>query len=685
LFLFLAGIEPLFADVRLPAIISDHMVLQKSDRGSVWGWADPGEKVRATFAGQTAETTAGHDGAWRVTLNLTTVSPAAGSQKLTIEGKNKIEIADVLVGEVWVASGQSNMEFPLREAIGADDELAHHTTPQLREFRVPKMENAAPQDDCRWNRPWGAKWVVSDPQQSAGFSAIAYYFGRQLVDHLHSPVGIINASYAGTPIEACISQEALDKDAELKEGSAKGRSDFVAFPSCQATYIQAITAWIEATGRRDPRTSDPAPFLADDAAPGWQPVNVPGRISGGSLPEAGVFWLRRDIAIQPDMANKPQNVEIGDLRAFESVYWNGKKIGEMDYRHYPGDGFHHHYALSADAVKQGTNRVAIRIYSPLGTPEILGNADIIKVAGQSLVGRWSARAEASFPPLPPDAPPRPEPLIQRSAPQYVASYLFNAMIHPILPYTMRGVIWYQGENNVGRAYQYRRAFPMMIQDWRAQWGEGDFPFNFCQLAALRPKSASPEESNWAELREAQSQALALPHTGEAILIDAGESDNIHPRDKRTPGERLAAIALANTYCKSVPFSGPVYQSMTTNGSTVQLGFLHAEGGLVAKPLPDTYLVSSKVVPFKTGPLVRNSPGSELEGFAICGADHKWVWAEAAIEGATVKVWSPQVPRPIAVRYAWDFNPTCNLYNGSGFPSSPFRTDDFPDSTLNAKY
>ena len=279
------------------------------------------------------------------------------------------------------------------------------------------------------------------------------------------------------------------------------------------------------------------------------------------------------------------------------------------------------------------------------------------------------------------------------------------MIHPLIPYAIKGVIWYQGESNIGRAYQYRKAFPLLINDWRTLWGQGDFPFLFCQLANMNGKQTEPSEANWAELREAQLMTLAIPNTGQAVLIDVGDSGNVHPRNKADVGARLAAIALAQSYGKSVPFSGPVYQAMKIDGGKIRLAFTKTDGGLVAKPLPATYSVDSalgennksdptdrehladspKRMYGQTAPLVRNSPGSQLEGFALCGADRKWVWADAKIEGAQVVVSSAKVPAPVAVRYGWSNNPTCNLYNGADFPASPFRTDDFPITSQAARY
>jgi sialate O-acetylesterase len=257
------------------------------------------------------------------------------------------------------------------------------------------------------------------------------------------------------------------------------------------------------------------------------------------------------------------------------------------------------------------------------------------------------------------------------------------MIAPLTPYTIKGAIWYQGESNADRAFQYGTSFPLMIQDWRTHWGEGNFPFYFCQLANFMPHKPAPNESTWAEVRDAQAKTLSLPNTGMAVLIDCGDEANIHPHDKQTPGERLAAVALANTYGKRVPFAGPTYASMAVEGDSIRVSFTHADGGLVAKPLPAEYAPTSEKPDTKV-PLVRNVPNSQLEGFAICGEDHVWKWANATIDKETVVVRADGVAKPVAVRYAWADNPICNLYNGAGFPASPFRTDNFPEITRNGK-
>ena len=276
----------------------------------------------------------------------------------------------------------------------------------------------------------------------------------------------------------------------------------------------------------------------------------------------------------------------------------------------------------------------------------------------------------------------PQPPLSRQSQVCISGSLYGGMIAPIVPYAIRGAIWYQGESNVGRAWQYRTSFPLMIGDWRARWKQGDFPFYFCQLPNIDVKNPQPGEAQWAELREAQSMALKLPHTGQAVLIDLGEADDIHPHNKQDVGERLAILALAQDYGQKIAYSGPVDQSIKIESGKARLSFAHVEGGLVARPVPELFVRS--LLRFETAPTVRNSPQSELEGFAICGEDRKWVWADAKIEGESVVVWSKQVPAPVAVRYGWASNPTCNLYNKAGCPASPFRTDDFPVSTQNTK-
>jgi len=499
------------ADVQLPSIISDHMVLKKGPAIPIWGKAEPGEAVKVTLGDASAKATADASGKWIASLDLS--ESKAGPFTLNIAGKNQIAVNDVLVGEVWLASGQSNMAMMLDATIDAEKEIANSANQQIRQFRVERTEAAEPADNCK-----GA-WTVAGPETAPKFSAVAYFFAKRLNKELGRPVGIINSSVGGTPCEAWTSPQAIDTVPHLKQA--------------RETALNAL--------------KNPEP-----------PV----------------------------------------------------------------------------AAKKGARRKPGRSHS--------------------------------------------EP-----------SCLFNGMINPVIPYALSGAIWYQGEANAPRAWQYRTAFPLMITDWRTQWKQGDFPFYFCQLANF-DKNKLPDlaDSPWAELREAQSMALKLPNTGQSVLIDVGEKGDIHPRNKQTPGDRLAIIALANKYGRKIPFSGPVFQSKKIEGDKIRLKFSHTDGGLVAKPLPDT--INVKSMDKKTGkgitePLVRKSPNSELEGFAIRGEDKTWVWADAKIDGDSVVVWSDKVPKPLDVRYAWADYPVCNLYNKADLPACPFRTDEDPAVTRDVLY
>jgi len=656
------------AAVKLPAIISDHMVLQKAGKVPIWGKADPGEEVTVTIDGKTAKAVAGPDSRWMASLNLENSAP--GPFVMTVEGKNKLSISDVVVGEVWIASGQSNMVFLLRATTGGKDEAAQSANPLLRFFLVSKTASPEPQGDTE------GRWLAAAPETSGEFCATGYYFGKNLQRELQVPVGVVQSSWGGTPVEAWISPKAIDSVPALKTARERLWAADREYPQLKKTFVEGMTKWTKDNNREDRRPSDVSTFAGMDVSPeGWVPVKIPGPVAGGGLPQAGTVWLRKDITVR----NTGENVQLNlPIDGYDSVYWNGSLIKQTTFQNFSGSRAVRKYDIPPDKLKEGRNVLAIRLYEPVGPAEFTAPP----LAGLTpLSGEWSAKPEYAFPPLEAEKS-APKPPADPVSPNHVASYLFNGMIAPILPYAMSGVVWYQGETNADRAWQYRTAFPLLISDWRKQW-QREFPFYFCQLANFKPKKPVPEESSWAELREAQSQALKLPNTGEAVLIDIGEAADIHPKNKKDVGDRLAKIALANHYGRKIPFSGPVYQSMKIEGGKIRLTFAPGAGGLVAKPLPATYDV--KTIAGKTAPLVRNSPASELEGFSIRGADRKWVWANAKIDGNSVVVWSDEVANPVAVRYAWADNPTCNLYNEAGLPAAPFRTDDDPAVTKDAVY
>ncbi len=658
----------------LPSIISNHMVLERTENVPIWGKADPGEEVTVTLDGQSASAKADVEGKWKVFLDLKDSAP--GPFEMTVAGKTKRTISDVVVGEVWLAGGQSNMEWTLNSTLGAAEEMAGSTNPLLRQFKVQKAASPEPSGDCT------GSWVTASPQTSGGFTAVGYYFGKTLQKELGVPIGLISDNYGGTHCEAWTSREALDSNPELKASRESLQKKFEEYPERKKAFVEKFGDWIRENGREDVPTADPSVYAGMEVSTeGWVPVKIPGPVAASGLPGEGVVWLRRDVEV-PEKGMDYLTLFL-PIDGFDSVYWNGKLLKQTTYQDFVGRGHmrcYGPYTIPGSAVLQGRNVLAIRLYEPAGPAVFTGSprADM-----KSLDGEWMARAEHTFPPI--DAAKlaaAPQPPMNPPESQNIPGFLFNGMLHPILPYAISGVVWYQGESNAGRAWQYRTAFPLLIADWRRQWGRGDFPFYFCQLANYQSKKPEPGESTWAELRDAQLQTLHVPGTGQAVLIDLGEAGFIHPRNKKDVGERLAKIALARDYGKTIPFSGPGYESLKIEGGKMILKFSHTDGGLVAKPLPDTHVVRSDTK--TSAPLIRNSPASPLEGFAICGEDRKWVWADAKIDGDTVVVWSDKVPVPVAVRYAWADNPTCNLYNGAGLPASPFRTDDFPPITLNGR-
>jgi sialate O-acetylesterase len=671
-FLFLLGASaPGDAAVRLPAIFSEHMVLMQSAAVPIWGKADPGEQVTVGMNGKSAQATAGADGRWKLTLDLK--DSGAGPFEMTVAGKNKIVIPDVVVGQVWLLIGQSNPQRLLKESANAPAEIARSANPLLRTFRVQQRASDAPQDDAR-----GA-WTVAGPATAADFSAIGYYFGKKLTGELKTPVGVINGTWGGTFIEAWTSDEALKKDPQLWAGEQARRKEMQDYQPLRAAYVKAGGDWLKAGGREDRPCPDPAAYAGPNVSTAdWTPVNLPGKVAGPNLPACGAIWIRKEIEVPAAVQGLLIKAGLGQMTAFEQTYWNGEKIFEMPYLRLPGAGYTHYFAIPQDKVVPGKAAIAIRLYAPVLSPALASDPARFAIGPIPLAGRWLAKAEYSLPALAPEvAATAPNP--PRQPPAMKASGIFNGVVHPLIPYGLAGILWYQGESNTGIAYAYRAVFPLFIQDLREKWDQPNLPFYFCQLANSLPKRSTPSESAWAELRESQSLALKLPNTAQAVLIDLGESADVHFRNKLDVGNRLARIALALRYGRQdIVYSGPVYDSMAIEGSKIRLKFTHAEGGLVARPAPKTYDVMTLLN--MTAPLVRNSPGSQLEGFAICGADRHWVWANAKIDGDTVLVWAGRVPAPVAVRYAWADNPTCNLYNGGGLPASPFRTDDFPVPT-----
>jgi sialate O-acetylesterase len=558
LFLILVAPRPAVADVRLPGIFGSHMVLERDTKLPVWGWANAGEAVTVKLGEHTVRTTADADGKWRVALDP--VKLAAAPLTLTVTGHNRLTFEDVLVGDVWICSGQSNMEFSFRwGAHNAAAEILKADEPQLRLFTVAKRISLEPVTEVH------GEWKVCSPATMADFSSVGYFFGRELSHSLNRPIGLISAPWSGVPAQAFISLSALQKNPPFAHYISHYHYIADTFPKAQAAYPATLA----------------------------------------------VFWA-------------------------QTKQWNES------------------VAPTYDAKLKEWQKAA----------------DQAKASGKPA------------PPKPEPSTPKPRypngPYVEPATP----TVLYNGMIAPLIPYALKGVIWYQGESNGGpiaygngmifadesNAYkggEYQTLFPRLIADWRERWHQGDFPFLYVQLANYTKGQIKPSEGGWAYLREAQLKTLALANTGIAVTIDIGDAKDIHPKDKLDVGLRLALAAKHVAYRQDLVYSGPIYDAMKIETNTIRLTFKHTGGGLQIRVPPWTPTGTQQPAP------------TELTGFAIAGADRNWVWAKAQIDGNTVVVSSDQVPLPVAVRYGWASNPSCDLYNKEGLPASPFRTDDWP--------
>ena len=626
-------------DVTLPALFTDHMVLQRDTPIAVWGWAVPNGTVTVSIDGQQAEARAGADSTWRLTLPP---MPAGGPHTLTVAGAETLTLNDVLVGEVWVASGQSNMEWPLQASNDAEAEIQAANFPNIRLFKVARTTAYTPQQ-----RVEAEGWHAVTPETIPEFSAVAYFFGRKLHQDLNVPIGLVETAWGGTPAEAWTSGPALmalpdfaDQVASLSADAVDGEA--ATFEEQQAAWLQRLKNEDQGYEQGHPRWAD-----ADYDASAWPTMDVPQPWEGAGLPGYdGVVWFRKSFGLPPPWNGEDLTLNLAMIDDSDTTWVNGVQVGSTGQYN-----THRAYTVPADVLKPGLNTIAVRVLDTGGGGGIWGEAEDLNltrgIETQSLAGAWAYQPGIAAG----DDQPRPPRRLQNQP-----TTLYNAMLAPLIPYTIRGAIWYQGESNAGRAYQYRALFAAMIQDWRAQWGLGDFPFYFVQLANFMEPQQNPSEAQtWPELREAQTMALRLPQTAQAVIIDIGEANDIHPRNKQDVGARLALAALNQTYGQDVVYSGPAYREMTKEGNTLRLHFDHAGGGLVARD-------------------------GELKGFAIAGADSQFVWAEAKIDGEAIVVSSPAVPEPVAARYAWANNPVISLFNQEGLPASPFRTDDWPGVT-----
>ncbi len=634
------------ADVRLPALLGDHAVLQQQSRVRLWGWAEPNEAVtvRASWPGDAVQVTTDAEGHWEAYV----ATPAAGGPfEIAITGQNTLTLKDILVGEVWVCSGQSNMEMPLARAYGwggvenHEQETAAADFPNIRLFRVNWSATWAPKPECY------GKWEACTPESAALFSAAGYYFARDVQKELGVPIGLIQATMGGTRIEAWISREMLETLGVCGEELARSYLDKT--PENVARYEAAEaereTRRYELDAHDDGLAAGYARPEFDDGDFGT--LEVPGRWENrADLRELdGVVWLRRQIEIPESWRGRDLVLSLGPVADCDITYFNGRKLGSIGY----GTPLYwlapREYFIPGGFVRAEHNVLAVRVFDDGGDGGLVGKPEQLWIAPAdarqehlALTGVWRYKVSAVL-------PPNPVKLLHENSP----TVLFNGMIAPLMRYTIRGVLWYQGEANHTAGRAYARLFPAMIQDWRRRGGLSELPFYYVQIAPYgygEPESAP-------ELCEAQLQSLAVPGTGMVVTTDIGDPNDIHPANKRAVGERLARWALARTYGRELEASGPLYRRQDIETGRIRLHFDHVGAGLVAKD-------------------------GKLGEFTIAGADGKFVPAEAVIDGATVVVSSQDVPKPAAVRYGWSNTPRATLFNQNGLPASPFRTDT-PDA------
>ncbi len=645
------SVEPA-KNISVPPLFTDNMVLQQKQKIVVWGTAEPGGEVTVELNGKTAKSVAAKDGKWKTILPS---MKAGGPYKLKINGKDTITINNVMLGEVWICSGQSNMEMPLdgkwSKVNNFRQEVANANYPDIRLLMVKKEMANRPEDNFT-----SKGWEICSPASVGKFSAVGYFFGRDLYKKIKIPIGLIETSWGGTVVEAWTSAKALKKITEFTDTVKAIEADMQTEEERIAKLKQLQNVWPDKLGEIIVKSGswEHGFQKPDYDITKWKTMKLPTIWErAGEDNVDGIVWFARDVNIPASWAGKDLTLSLGRINDFDFTWFNGVKVGRgvdvADLRH---------YKIPGKLVKAGKNRITTEVLDIGGNGGLYGPAEEMKLSdGKTsidLTGKWKYKIEPNNINVR-KLPNKPDQNSGVNRP----TVLYNAMIHPLLNYRIRGAIWYQGESNAERAYQYRYLFKTMINDWRNDWNEGDFPFYFVQLANFKQVKALPADDSWAELREAQSMALELHNTGMAVTIDIGDSIDIHPHNKQDVGKRLALIALNKTYGFDIPYSGPIYKSMKIEGDKIRIKFDHADSGLMAK-------------------------GGDLKGFAIAGEDKKFVWANAKTEGNDVVVWSSKIKKPVAVRYAWAANPVCNLYNGAGLPASPFRTDDWDGITKRKK-
>lgn len=614
------------AKVKLPALVSDGMILQRNQKLKIWGYADGGENVNIKFLNKTYSTTADNAGNWNVMLPEL---KAGGPFTMII---NDITLKDILIGDVWVASGQSNMELPMRRLTPLyGEEMKTVNNQNIRFFTVPQQYNfKAPQNDLN-----GGKWEAANPQTILNFSGVAYFFAKNLYEKNKVPVGIIHTSLGGSPVQAWMDANSLKKYPEYLAEAEKWKNDDL-IKSTESGEQALSKAWYAELDQSDIGLHQHwENFDLDDSS--WKTMNVPGSWEDQEGSFEGSVWFRKEIILPKGSAQKTAFLNLGRIKDADVTYINGVKVGNVTYEYPP-----RWYDIPAGVLKDGKNIIAVRITNGSGKGQFIADKPYyLEIGGQKidLKGSWKYRIGAKMEKMAPG----------QTFIRWKPTGLYNSMINPLINYKVKGFLWYQGESNTGKPKEYGDLLTTMINDWRSKWQEKEAPFLIVQLANFMEAKNQPVESNWAELRDQQRKvSLNVPKSGLAVIIDIGEWNDIHPLNKKTVGDRLALQALKIADNENIIADGPVYKSMKTDGNKIILSF--------KKGTDDFAQVS------------------ELKGFAIKNADGSWVWAKARAEGGKIIVWNDSVEKPVAVRYDWADNPDGNLKNKTGLPASPFTTE-----------
>lgn len=626
------------AEVRLPPIFSDNMMLEQGKPVPICGTAAPAEKVAVEIFGQRKEATADASGNWQVTLEPLNRVSKPTSMQVTGSQSKTLTIKNVLVSDVWLASGQSNMEMRVREVDNAAEEIKAANYPEIRFFMVKRELASAPRKDA------SGQWLVCTPENVAGFSAVAYFFAREIHTSYGIPVGVINSAVGASSCEAWTPADVLRADKALPQPADIPPEEYPDW----TTYDAVRKKVYEAAANKDPGIKRECLAWATPEydASAWKDVRVPGSIESQGMNIDGAVWFRTEVELPDSWVGKDAQLYLGPIQQNSVAFVNGTEIARKD-----NDRqvyvFRTH-KIPGTLIRAGRNVIAIRVFNEIGPggffPDYPAPLRIYREgAGEVLLPKtWKCQVELEMKPT----------KMARDLPAgyHVPCALFNAMIAPFTQFPVRGFLWYQGESNAGRWDQHSILFPAMITSWRKLWGDDTLPFYYVQLASYRERKREPDNGGWAFIRESQTKTLALPNTGMAIAIDIGDATNVHPKNKQDVGKRLARWAKRDCYGETgTVVSGPLFASSVVEGDRIRINFTHLGGGLVAK-------------------------GGELKGFAIAGPDKVFRWGNARIEGDSVLVWSESLPNPAFVRYAWADNPECTLYNTAGLPAVPFRTD-----------